>query len=133
MKGLIWLEIQRCSASSRQRGHGLRNLRQLATHETVVRKSWHRNDLLCFAILLLFFQCGILSDKVISPTVRGGYSIFFFSFLFSLMYFILFLLDIFFIYISNAILKVPHTLPTSRAATHPLPLLGPGVPLSWGI
>jgi hypothetical protein len=37
--------------------------------------------------------------------------------------FSLFLLGIYFIYISNAIPKVPHTLP------HPLPLLGPVVPL----
>jgi hypothetical protein len=37
------------------------------------------------------------------------------------------LLGIYFIYISNAIPKVPNTLP------HPLPLLGPGVPLYWGI
>jgi hypothetical protein len=43
--------------------------------------------------------------------------------------FFLFLLDIFFIYISNAILKVPYTLPLSSSPTHPLPLLGPGVPL----
>jgi hypothetical protein len=36
---------------------------------------------------------------------------------------IIIILGIYFIYISNAIPKVPHTL------THPLPLLGPGVPL----
>jgi hypothetical protein len=49
-----------------------------------------------------------------------------------LFYFILiFLLGIFLIYISNAIPKVPHTLPHSP--THPLPLFGPGVPLYWGI
>jgi hypothetical protein len=41
-----------------------------------------------------------------------------------------FLLDIFFIYISNAILKVPYTLPPPRPA--PL-LLGPDIPLYWGI
>jgi hypothetical protein len=41
-----------------------------------------------------------------------------------------FLLGIFFIYISNAFLKIPYTLPPS---THPLPLLGPGIPLYWGI
>jgi hypothetical protein len=39
-----------------------------------------------------------------------------------------FLLDIFFIYISNAILKVPYTLPLPCSPTHPLPLLGPGIP-----
>jgi hypothetical protein len=38
------------------------------------------------------------------------------------------LLDIFFIYISNAIKKVPYTLPPSCSPTHSLPLLGPGFP-----
>jgi hypothetical protein len=37
------------------------------------------------------------------------------------------LLDIFFIYISNAILKFPYTLPTPCSPTHPLPLPGPGI------
>jgi hypothetical protein len=49
------------------------------------------------------------------------------------LFFFKFLLDIFFIYISNAIPKVPYTLPLLCSPTHPLPLLGPGVPLSWGI
>ena len=49
------------------------------------------------------------------------------------LFFIIFLLDIFFIYISNAIQKVPYTLPTPCSPTHPLPLLGPGVTLYWGI
>jgi hypothetical protein len=43
------------------------------------------------------------------------------------------LLDIFFIYISNAIPKVAYTLPKTCSPTHPLPFLGPGVPLYWGI
>jgi hypothetical protein len=43
------------------------------------------------------------------------------------------LLDNFFIYISNAIPKVPYTLLLPCTPTHPLPLLGPGVPLYWGI
>jgi hypothetical protein len=43
------------------------------------------------------------------------------------------LLDIFFIYISNATLKVPCTLPLPCSPTHPLPLFGPGIPLYWGI
>jgi hypothetical protein len=47
--------------------------------------------------------------------------------------FSIFLLDIFFIYISNAILKVPYTLPPSCSPTHPLQLPGPGIPLYWGI
>jgi hypothetical protein len=38
-----------------------------------------------------------------------------------------FLLDIFLIYISNAIPKVPYTLPLPCSPTHPLPLPGPGI------
>jgi hypothetical protein len=54
------------------------------------------------------------------------------SFLRTLIFFALFLkLDIFFIYISNAILKVPYTLPLPYSPTYPLPFLGPGVPLYW--
>jgi hypothetical protein len=44
-----------------------------------------------------------------------------------------FLLDIFFIYIPNAIPKVPHTLPMPCSPTHPLPFLVPGILLYWGI
>jgi hypothetical protein len=50
-----------------------------------------------------------------------------------LSFFNFILVDIFFIYISNAILKVPYTLLLPCSPTHPLPLLGPGVPLYWGI
>jgi hypothetical protein len=38
-------------------------------------------------------------------------------------------INIFFIYISNAILKVPFTLPLPCSPTHRLPLLGPGISL----
>jgi hypothetical protein len=44
-----------------------------------------------------------------------------------------FLLDIFFIYISNAMLKVPYTLPLPCSSTHPLLLPDPDIPLYWGI
>jgi hypothetical protein len=44
-------------------------------------------------------------------------------------FFLKFLLGIFFIYISNAIPKVPYTLPSPCSPTYPLPLLGPSVPL----
>jgi hypothetical protein len=44
-----------------------------------------------------------------------------------------FLLDSFFIYISNAIPKVPYSLPLPCSPTHLLPLFGPGIPLYWGI
>jgi hypothetical protein len=43
------------------------------------------------------------------------------------------LLDIFFIYNSNAIPKVPHALPPPCSPTHPLLLPGPGIPLYWDI
>jgi hypothetical protein len=42
-------------------------------------------------------------------------------------------LDIFFIYISNAIPKEPYTLPLSYSPTHSLPLPSPGIALYWGI
>jgi hypothetical protein len=40
----------------------------------------------------------------------------------------LFLLDIFFIYISNAILIVPYKLPPPCSPTHPFPLLALALP-----
>jgi hypothetical protein len=46
-----------------------------------------------------------------------------------LIFIFIFLLSIFFIYISKAIPKVPHTLPHTHSPTDPLPLPGPGVPL----
>jgi hypothetical protein len=52
-----------------------------------------------------------------------------------LQHFYLFiLLGIYFIYISNAIPKdpLPMSSPT-HSPTHPFPLLGPGIPLYWGI
>ena len=39
------------------------------------------------------------------------------------------LLGIFLNYISNAIPKVPHTLPPPFSPTHPFPIFGPDVPL----
>ena len=44
-----------------------------------------------------------------------------------------FLLDIFFLYISNAIPKAPYTLSRPAPPTHPLLLPGPGIALYWGI
>jgi hypothetical protein len=52
---------------------------------------------------------------------------------FIIVFFFSFLLHIFFIYISNATLKVPYTLPPPCFPTHPLLLPGPGIPLYWGI
>jgi hypothetical protein len=43
------------------------------------------------------------------------------------------LLDIFFNYISNAIPKVPYTLPPPCSSTHPFPFLGPGVPGAYKV
>jgi hypothetical protein len=61
----------------------------------------------------------------------------FFNFLLDVFFiyislFLIFLLGIFLIYISNAIPKVP-PYPPPHSPTHPFPLLGPGVPLYWGI
>jgi hypothetical protein len=40
----------------------------------------------------------------------------------------------YFLYIHlKCYIKVPYTLPTPCSPTHPLPLLGPDVPLYWGI
>jgi hypothetical protein len=44
-----------------------------------------------------------------------------------------FFLDNFFIYISNAIMKVPYSLLLPCSSTHPLSLPGPAIPLYWGI
>jgi hypothetical protein len=40
-----------------------------------------------------------------------------------------FVLDIFYIYISNAIPKIPYTIPPPYSPTHPLLLPSPGIPL----
>jgi hypothetical protein len=64
--------------------------------------------------------------------VFGFFVLFLFLFLF-LFCFLIFLLHIFLNYISNAILKVPHTLPAPHFPTHPFPFFGPGIPLYWGI
>jgi hypothetical protein len=45
----------------------------------------------------------------------------------------IFLLDIFFIHISNAIPKAPYTLPLLCSPTHPLLLPGHRISLYWGI
>jgi hypothetical protein len=49
-----------------------------------------------------------------------------------ILFFKYFLLHIFLNYISNAIPKVPHTLPSTSLPTHSH-FFGPGVPLYWGI
>jgi hypothetical protein len=57
----------------------------------------------------------------------------FFTHVFLILFFLtIFLLGISFISISNAIPKVPYTLPLPCSPTHPLLLPGPGVPLYWG-
>jgi hypothetical protein len=64
----------------------------------------------------------MLLEKVVSTsrpkkTSRGEKGVIFFYFL----------LGIFFIYISSAIPKAPYS------PNHTLPILGPGIPLYWGI
>jgi hypothetical protein len=56
---------------------------------------------------------------------------FLFFILFIYLYIYYFLLDIFFIYISNAITKAPYTLSPPCSPTHLNPLLGLGIPLYW--
>jgi hypothetical protein len=63
--------------------------------------------------------------------MNSPFYLFIYLFIYLVIY--LFLLDIFFIYISNAILQVPYTLPMPCSTTHPHPLLGPGIPMYWGI
>jgi hypothetical protein len=46
-------------------------------------------------------------------------------------FFLIFLLNIFFMYISNPILKVANSLPTPCFPTYQLPLLCAGIPLYW--
>ena len=83
--------------------------------------------------VLLFLDCqtqdGILLFFPIAFKLHDVLGVFLFVCLFC---FLIFLLGIFLIYISNDIPKVPHTLPPTPP-THPLPLFGPGVPLYWGI
>jgi hypothetical protein len=74
------------------------------------------------SLTVALFHSSLLS---LDSTVKGGlYKHPFFKFL---------LLDIFFIYILNAIPKVPYTLPMPCSPTHPRLLLGPGIPRYWGI
>jgi hypothetical protein len=47
---------------------------------------------------------------------------------FLFLFLLIFLLDIFFIYISNAIPKIPYTFPPPCSPTHLLLLLGPDIP-----
>jgi hypothetical protein len=49
------------------------------------------------------------------------------------LFLFVFLLDIFFIYIANVIMKVAYTLAPPFSPNNPLLLLGPGVLLYWGI
>jgi hypothetical protein len=58
---------------------------------------------------------------------------FLFFFFFFFFFFLTFFIRYFLLYISNAIPKPPYTLPMPCSPTHPLPLPGPGIPLSWGI
>jgi hypothetical protein len=84
-----------------------------------------------------FFLCSTtVTDTFICLAHLYGakcFSFYLFLNFFILKFFSSFLLDIFFLYISNAIPKAPYapTLPCSP--THLLPLSGPGIPLYWGI
>jgi hypothetical protein len=86
-------------------------------------------------IRMIFFEVGGVTCKVYLPP---GFVFSYISLI--LFYFILFLLDIFFIYISNVI-PFPSfpsenplsPFPSPYSPTHPLPLPDPGIPLYWGI
>jgi hypothetical protein len=72
----------------------------------------------------------------VKTTVACGCKDKFYLFIYLFIYLDIYLfiyLDIFFIYNSNAILKVPYTLPPPCSPSHPLLLLGLGIPLYWGI
>jgi hypothetical protein len=82
------------------------------------------------------YQCNIMSIVCHEEGERiqqWTHEIAKYIFLLDIFFFFPFFICIFFIYISNAIPKVPYTLPPSCSPTHPLPLLGSGVPLYWGI
>jgi hypothetical protein len=81
-------------------------------------------------------SCGIIKASSIQKKIQGhgiskkpqeSQETFFVLFLF------VFLLDIFFIYIANVIMKVAYTLAPPFSPNNPLLLLGPGVLLYWGI
>jgi hypothetical protein len=89
----------------------------------------HKHTLLCFS----FLSCILCLSP--SYLCRKNWILFFFTFsaFIDIMYiFKIFLLHIFLNYISNAIPKVPHTLPPTSLPTHSH-FFGPGVPLYWGI
>jgi hypothetical protein len=73
--------------------------------------------------LLIYLNVSKIKTNIVRNIDKVLYSKFFFNIL----------LDIFFIYISNVIPKVPYTLPTPCSPTDPLPLLDGDVPLYWGI
>jgi hypothetical protein len=108
--GMGGVESSTSSSEDIQEKTGI--LRQLGGRSL---KPHPHNDTLSF-FFFFFFLLEYLNLLIISFQLIniGCFIIFLFFNLF---------LGIFFIYISNAIPKVPHTLP------HPLPLLGPGVPL----
>jgi hypothetical protein len=69
-------------------------------------------------------------EYILTPQMSSSHRILWYLFFkFNL---ILFLLDIFLVYIFSAIQKsaIP---PPPQSTTHPLPRFGPGVPLYWGI
>jgi hypothetical protein len=79
----------------------------------------------------VLFCSPLLSPPLPSPPLPFPFLCFCFVFFFSYNS-PFFLLDIF-IYILNAIQKVPYTLPLPCSPTHPHLFPGPGIPLYWGI
>jgi hypothetical protein len=77
--------------------------------------------LLIWRVLCITFWISHTQPVILCPCITVNIFKDKLSFYFILLY-------IFFIYISNAIPKIPYTLPTPCSSTHPLPLLGPGIP-----
>jgi hypothetical protein len=74
------------------------------------------------------YRCGSIHSRFHGWEFDLGLiSVIFFIYFFVLFFFSNFLLGIYFIYISNAIPKVPYTLHPPHSPTHPLPLLGSDV------
>jgi hypothetical protein len=112
---------------------------------TLVITIYWENDHIVFQFCeQVFWKYDLMIIWISSVFVVISFSFFYFCLLISLffvfvfwccfiLFFKAFLLDIFFIYISNAIPKAPYTLPQPSSRTHSFLLPGPGIPLYWVI
>jgi hypothetical protein len=110
-------------------GHKLRqkaDLRSFISKALVAYYQTYMNETSKDAVFLYWNGHQELDHDYMGST---NWTFFHLSFVFAFQFFISYSL----IYLSNAIPKVPYTLPLSCSPTHPLLLPGPGVPLYWGI